>query len=114
MHHGSSPSPFDAVDGGRLAGPDGSHPLYSVRIEELVRGSSGEVRAAFRLDRPAVVGEGLTGALRLLADRNIDARAANLRLVGLKLVEHSRSETHQVGDRQETESWVQADGSLFE
>ena len=29
---GSAPSPFDAVDGGRLAGPSGSHPLATISV----------------------------------------------------------------------------------
>ena len=37
MHRtGSAPSPFDAINGPRLAGPQGSHPLHSVAVEELV------------------------------------------------------------------------------
>ena len=27
---GSAPAPFDAINGPRLAGPQGSHPLHSV------------------------------------------------------------------------------------
>ena len=37
---GSAPAPFDAVDGGRLAGPNGSHPLAAVGLDELIRTDS--------------------------------------------------------------------------
>src|SRR5258708_13223957 len=33
---GSAPEPFNAIDGGRLAGGEGSHPLHGVRADELV------------------------------------------------------------------------------
>jgi hypothetical protein len=45
-HGGSVPSPFDALNGPRLAGPDGSHPLHDVRAEELLRPSDGVVARA--------------------------------------------------------------------
>ena len=50
---GSAPSPFDAINGPRLAGPQGSHPLHSVMAEELVRSADGGRR---RRDRPGPPG----------------------------------------------------------
>jgi hypothetical protein len=60
-HSGSSPSPFDAVDGHRLAGPSGSHPLHDVSLDELVRPTSGAADAVFTLDGPCVSGRGSPG-----------------------------------------------------
>ena len=85
LHSGSAPEPFDALNGPRLAGPQGSHPLHNVRAEELVRPTDGAVTGEIVLDRPAMVGEGITGTLRLTATERIVARKAALRLVGLRL-----------------------------
>jgi hypothetical protein len=112
---GSSPSPFNAVDGHRLAGPSGSHPLHDVRIDELVRPANGDVTGAITLDGPVRVGEAIRGRLAVTATSDLRARGAVLRLVGLKLVEHQRSESHQDGNHNtRTESWVEANGELFE
>jgi hypothetical protein len=112
-HSGSSPSPFDAVSESRLAGPEGSHPLADLRAEDLLRPTSGAVDAEFAFDGPAVVGEGLTGTLRLRANEPVRARGAPLRLLGLRLVEESRSSSHKNGDTWVTENWVEANGDLF-
>ena len=34
---GGSPTPFDNVDGYRLVGPQGSHPLAALSVEELLK-----------------------------------------------------------------------------
>jgi hypothetical protein len=114
-HTGSAPSPFDAVDGHRLAGPASSHPLHGIAIEELVRPTSGAAGATFAVDRPARVGEGITGHLRVVAHEAIHARTAYLRLVGLRLVENRRSQEHRdaQGHVTHTETWVEVSGSLF-
>ncbi|MFP5342623.1 MAG: hypothetical protein ACLGIJ_06845, partial [Candidatus Limnocylindria bacterium] len=78
-HAGSAPAPFDALDGPRLAGPEGSHPLHDVRPEELVVPSTGAVVGQIVLDRPAVVGDGIEGSITLRAERRIEARGARLR-----------------------------------
>lgn len=113
MHSGSSPTPFDGVDGGRLAGPEGSHPLEALRADDLLVPSSGEVDGEIVFDAPAVVGVGLTGTIRLRGVQGVRARGARLRLVGLRLAETRRSESEMRGNTRVTESWVQADGSLF-
>lgn len=115
-HTGSSPAPFDAVDGHRLAGPTGSHPLHDVSVDELVRPSSGQFDATFTLDGPARVGDGITGRVRIVAREPINARGAYLRLVGLKLVEAQRSREDRDGEGRVThrETWVEANGTLFE
>lgn len=114
-HSGHAPPPFDALDGPRLAGPDGSHPLHDVRPEELVRGSP-EVEGEIALDVPAVVGGGLTGMIRATALREIEARSAGLRLVGLRLDETRQHREHRDAKGRVThrESWVEARGRLFE
>lgn len=115
-HSGSCPSPFDAINGGRLAGSSGSHPLHAVRIEELVRHCGGPLEGAITLDGPVRVGEQIAARLAVRATRDIRARGAVLRLVGLKLVEERRSRTdHDAEGRPtHTEEWVEANGSLFE
>ena len=118
IYSGSCPAPFSALNGFRLAGPDGSHPLHRVAIPELVTPYAGAVAGEIRIDGPIVVGEAIRGHLLVAAQRDIDARGAVLRLVGLRLVEQRKSETHETGSGEHrtttTESWVEANGSLFE
>ena len=114
-HTGSAPSPFDALNGPRLAGGDGSHPLHYVQAEELLRPTDGAVIGEFVLDHPARVGDGITGRVRLTATKTINARKAYLRLVGLRLDEERRSEDHEnsKGEVIWTERWVETSGRLF-
>jgi hypothetical protein len=114
-HTGSAPSPFDAINGPRLAGPQGSHPLHDVLPEELVKPATDAVTGEIVLDRPAMVGEGITGILRLRALERIDARKASLRLVGLRLDEVQRSDEDRDSDGHVTRSehWVETSGDLF-
>ena len=112
---GSSPGPFDAINGPRLAGPTGSHPLHYVRPEELLRPGDGSVTAEWALKDKPRVGDGLTGKVKLTAAKPIEGRKAYLRLVGLRLDEVRRSESHQdsQGHTTRTESWVETSGKLF-
>ena len=114
-HSGSAPSPFDALNGPRLAGSQGSHPLHSVAAEELLRPTDGALAGQLTLDRPARVGDGITGHLRLTAGKVLSSRKAYLRLVGLRLDEVRRSEDHRnsKGEVEWTENWVETSGSLF-
>lgn len=113
-HQGHCPEPFDAVNGTRLGGNEGSHPLHLVRAEELIRPSSDKVDGQFILDHPVRVGEGIEGTLRVTAREAISARRAALRLVGLRLVEERKSTTHTTGtNTTSTENWVEANGRLF-
>jgi hypothetical protein len=114
-HTGSAPSPFDALNGPRLAGAQGSHPLHSVNADELLRPSDGAVTGEISLDRPARVGDGITGRIKLVASEAISARKAYLRLVGLRLDEERRSEDHHnsKGEVTYTERWVETSGNLF-
>lgn len=114
MHQGHCPEPFDAANGTRLAGDEGSHPLHGIGAEDLLRRSSGRVDGEFLLEGPVRVGEGIEGTLRLTAQEAISARKAALRLVGLRLVEERKSVTHDTGNNtSRTENWVEANGSLF-
>ncbi len=114
MHEGSCPEPFDALNGTRLAGPEGSHPLHHVRPEDLLRPSTDHVTGQIVLDGPARVGDGIEGTLRIQALKPIAARSAALRLVGLRLVEQQRSKEHRIDDdTTRTERWVEANGELF-
>lgn len=114
-HSGSAPAPFDALNGPRLAGPEGSHPLHDVRPEELIGSSDDTVQGELRLDAPAVVGTGLTGTVQLRAVRAITARGAALRLVGLRLDEtrQHRETRDSKGNVINREDWVEARGRLF-
>ncbi len=113
-HQGRCPEPFDAANGSRLAGYEGSHPLHGISADALLRPSHGPVEGSFVLDGPVRVGEGIEGSLRLVAREPISARKAVLRLVGLRLVEERRSETHDTGkNTSHTENWVEANGRLF-
>ena len=114
MHQGHCPEPFDAANGTRLAGHEGSHPLHDIRAEDLINLSSGKLAGEFRLNGTARVGEGIEGTLRLTATEAVSARKAALRLVGLRLVEERKSETHKTGENTSTtENWVEANGRLF-
>ncbi len=115
MRSGSSPNPFDAINGPRLAGSDGSHPLHSVSPEELLRPGDGAVTGEFKLDGKARVGDGLTGRLKLTANKEVKGRKAYLRLVGLRLDEVRRSQDHRdsKGNVTYTERWVETSGKLF-
>jgi hypothetical protein len=114
-HTGSSPEPFDAINGHRLAGPEGSHPLHAVTAEELLRPHDDAVIGEIVLDHPAMVGEGITGTLRFTAIERFDARKAALRLVGLRLDEVRRSTENRDSEGHVThsEDWVETDGDLF-
>jgi len=114
-HTGSAPSPFDALNGPRLAGGEGSHPLHSVSAEELLRPTDGAVTGEFSLDKPARVGDGITGRIKLAATEAVSSRKAYLRLVGLRLDEVRRSEDHRnsKGEVTFTERWVETSGNLF-
>jgi hypothetical protein len=113
-HSGSAPSPFDAINGGRLAGSESSHPLHDVRIEELLKPVDGPLAGSITIDGPVRVGDPIRGTVDLTALEAIKARHAYLRLVGLRLVEERKSETHHVGNTTTTESWVEANGRLFD
>jgi hypothetical protein len=118
IHSGSCPAPFSGRNGHALAGPDGSHPLHAIRIPDLITPSSGAVDGQIRIDGPVVVGQAIRGHLSARATGSVRARGAALRLVGLRLVERRESETHEegAGDTRHTvtDSWVEANGSLFE
>ncbi len=80
-----------------------------------MRPTDGKVHGEIVVDRPAMVGEGITGTVRLQAVERVDARKAALRLVGLRLDEVQRSESEQdsEGHTTSTDSWVETDGKLF-
>jgi hypothetical protein len=115
-HSGSAPEPFDALNGGRLASGQGSHPLHDVRPEELLRASDGgPISGQITIAGPVVVGSSITGSIALQATESVNARGAALRLVGLRLDEERRSDEHHDGRGNITssESWVECHGRLF-
>lgn len=113
---GSAPTPFDAVDTGRLAGPSGSHPLAAIALDELVAPASGGLDGRIEILEPVRVGEGIHGRISLMARKDINARGASLRLVGGRIAEEPRSQTKRdsEGRTTGTESWIEVHGRLFE
>jgi hypothetical protein len=113
-HSGSAPSPFDAINGPRLAGDSNEHPLHDVQPEELLNPGGGDaLRGHITVDGPAMVGEPIRGSIELSSPNGIKARSAHLRLVGLRLMEERHSSTNRTGTVTTTQTWVQADGNLF-
>jgi hypothetical protein len=113
---GSAPTPFDAVDGARLAGPQGSHPLATISMQELVRPTSNGLDGQITFQEPVRIGEAISGHLKVTARKDIKARSANVRLVGVLLTERqqSREERNDKGEVVRSEHWVDVSGSYIE
>ncbi len=113
---GSAPSPFDAVEGHRLVGPSGSHPLALVALDELVSRASNGLDGQITITDPVRIGEALSGHITLTARKEIKARGAMLRLVGALITEQRRSkeERDSEGKVVRSEQWVEVSGKLFE
>src|SRR5688572_16024195 len=94
-HTGSAPTPFDNVDGFRLAGPDGSHPLAALSIEEMLRVRSDGLHGIIEIKHPVRIGEAIEGRIQLTALHEINARGAMLRLVGAAIAEHEESKENR-------------------
>ena len=111
---GSSPTPFDAVDAARLTGPQNSHPLAAISIAELVRPSSNGLDGQITINGLVRIGDAIAGHLRVTARKDIVARAANVRLVGVLLTEHqeSREDRDAQGNIVRSEHWVSISGKL--
>jgi hypothetical protein len=116
-HSGSAPTPFDGVDGSRLAGPQNSHPLAALSIDELVLRQSSGLDGTITIDNPDAVriGEGITGRISVTAKKDINARGAALRLVGGLLTENQeyREDRDDKGNVTHREDWVEVHGKLF-
>src|SRR6187200_3008782 len=113
---GSSPTPFDNVDGYRLVGPQGSHPLAALSIDELLKARSDGLQGSIVIAGPVKIGEAINGKISITALKNINARSAMLRLVGAVISEQQRSEEERdsKGNVIRSESWVEVQGKLFE
>ena len=115
-HSGDSPAPFDARSGSDLAGPQNSHPLADISIESLLRPSTDALSGSINFATPVRIGEGITGTIKVTANREIDARKAEFRLIGLNMVEerkHSEQRDSE-GRVTSTDDWVEANGRLFD
>ncbi len=114
--HGSLPTPFDAPAGNRLWGPQGSHPLAAIGLEELVAKSSNGIDGEITIKEPVKIGEALAGHVRLTARNDINARSAAFRLIGALLVEReqSREERDSKGNVTRSERWTEINGSVFD
>jgi len=95
---GDAPTPFDARDGHRLAGPQGSHPLAGLTAADLLRPATGGLTGGIELAGPVRVGEGISGTIRVRAAHAIKARSAALRLVGVRIAEETRSGRSRAAD----------------
>jgi hypothetical protein len=113
---GSAPTPFDNVDGYRLVGPQGSHPLAALSIDELLKPRTDGLQGTIEINGPVRIGEAINGKLSLTALKNISSRTAMLRLVGAVISEEKRSdeERDSKGNVIRSESWVEVHGKLFE
>jgi len=113
---GSAPTPFDAVDGYRLVGPQGSHPLAQLSIDELLKPRSDGLNGVIEIKHPVRIGEAIEGKLQLTALKDINARSAMLRLVGAVITEHKESyeERDSQGNVTRSENWVEVSGKLFD
>lgn len=90
---GGAPAPFDGLDSLRMSGPSMSHPLAAIDLRELIAGPTSGLEGAIELDGPTRVGEAITGRIRIRARKQIRARSAVLRLIGIRLTEESQSGT---------------------
>jgi hypothetical protein len=88
---GDAPTPFDALDGPRLAGPQGSHPLAALSAAALIRAATPGLTGGIELAGPVRVGEGISGTIRVRAAHAIRARSAALRFIGVRIAEETRS-----------------------
>lgn len=95
---GDAPVPFDARDGHRLAGPQGSHPLVGLTAADLLRPATDGLTGSIELAGPVRVGEGISGTIRVRATRAIKARSAALRLVGVRIGEEVRTGRSRAAD----------------
>lgn len=95
---GDAPAPFDARDGHRLAGPQGSHPLVGLTAGDLLRTSTDGLTGGIELAGPVRVGEGISGTVRVRPTRAIKARSAALRLIGVRIGEEVRTGRSRAAD----------------
>src|SRR5688500_16272004 len=111
-HNGSAPTPFDAVDGHRLAGPQGSHPLAALSIEEMLKARTDDLNGTIEIKHPVRIGEAIEGKITLTALKDINARGAMLRLVGAAITEHQESKEDRDSEGKVTrrEDWVEVRG----
>jgi hypothetical protein len=115
-NRGSLPTPFDAPAGNRLWGPQGSHPLAAIGLDELVARSTSGIDGEITIKEPVKIGEALAGHIKLTARRDIKARGAMFHLIGALLVERqeSREERDSKGNVTRSEQWTEINGSVFE
>lgn len=113
---GGLPAPFDAIAGNRLIGPQGSHPLAAIGLDELVQRSSDGLDGEITIKEPVRIGEALSGHLVITARRDIAARGAMFRLLGALVTEQARSREERDGQGKvvRSEQWVEINGKLFE
>ena len=75
-------------------GHQGRIHLVAIAAVDLLRSSTDGFDGGIELTGAARVGEGITGTIRVRARKDIQARSAAIRLVGVLIAEEQRSETH--------------------
>jgi hypothetical protein len=115
-HGGDAPSPFDGLDGPRLAAPGRSHPLPLIGPAELIRQVTDGLEGVIEVETPTRVGEGIRGRVRTVAREPIEARRAGIRLVGVRLSEEERSREQRDSKGQviSRDDWVECHGSIID
>lgn len=115
-HGGDAPTPFDALDGPRLAAPGRGHPLPLVDPTELIRPTTTGLDGVIEAESPTRVGEAIRGRVRVVAREPIDGRRAGLRLVGVRLSEEERAHEQRDSKGQVTsrEEWVEVHGRVVD
>lgn len=136
---GVVPAPFNALDPLHLSGPRGSHPLALIDLPQMLARPTNGLDGAIEIDEPVLVGGSISGTIRIRSKREIRARSAVMRLVGVQMAERTRSVTEQGEDQPapaggtaaaasgpsgttsapatappETVSWVEVHGSVVE
>jgi hypothetical protein len=114
-HTGSVPAPFDALNGPRLVGEEGSHPLGLFKPEDFLRRSDGAINGQLTFDRPPRIGEPIAGRIRLVASQEVSAQKAYLQIVGMRVDETDRTEQEHdsSGTATYTERWVDVSGQIL-
>ena len=114
-HTGSVPAPFDALNGPRLVGEEGSHPLGFFKPEDFLRPNDGALSGELTLDHPPRIGEAITGRIRIVANQAISAQRAYLQIVGMRLDEIDRQEQehNSAGKATYAERWVDVSGEVL-
>ncbi len=115
-HRGDAPTPFDALDGPRLAAPGRSHPLPLVDPAELIRPTTDGLEGVIEVEiaDPGRGGDPRAGPGRCPRERR--RTPGGIRLVGVRLSEEERSYEQRDSKGQVTsrDEWVEVHGRVVD